>query len=78
MKKLTLPLAMLIILLACNKKTVVPEPEPNLTPCELFATGIYNETLPCKVPTKFWPCMGTNDLVEAVSYNFPSLYIIMA
>jgi hypothetical protein len=76
MKILMLPLVMLIVLLACNKKTT--EPLPELKPCELFATGIYNDTLPGKVPTKFWPSMGTSNLVGAVSDKFPSLYMIMA
>ncbi len=76
MKAFILPFVIIIILLACNKKTT--EPVPELQPCELLATGIYNDTLPGKVPTKFWPCMGTNDLVDAISYNFPSLYMFMA
>ena len=76
MKNIMLYLAMLIILLSCNKNPT--EPVPELKPCELFATGIYNDTLAGKVPTKFWPCMGTGDLVDAASYHFPSLYMFMA
>ena len=51
--------------------------EPELEPCELYATGIYNDTLPGKVPQDFWTCMNTEDLVEAGSYNFPSVFQLM-
>lgn len=73
-----LSMMILFVLMACYNKTTVPEPEPILTPCELFASGIYNDTLPGKVPTKFWPCMQTKDLLDAISDHFPSLYMLMA
>jgi len=52
-------------------------PEPELEPCELYATGIYKDTMPGKVPQKFWPCMNTKDLVDAGSYNFSSGFQLM-
>ncbi len=71
----------IVLIIACNNGTPgidpEPEPEPELDSCELYATGIYNDTLPGKVPQKFWPCMNTEDLVEAGSYNFPALYMLM-
>jgi len=66
----------MLLFVSCDKKS--PEPEPELEPCEIYATGIYNETYPGKVPEKYWPCMDTKDLVDAGSYNFNSAYQLMA
>jgi hypothetical protein len=60
---------------SCNNDP--PEQEPELEPCELYATGIYKDTLPGKVPQKFWTCMKTEDLVDAGSYNFSSIFQLM-
>ena len=72
MKRYLILMLFIISLLSCNK-----EPEPELEPCELYATGIYNDTIPGETPKKFWPCMNTEYLVEAGSYNFPALYMLM-
>ena len=39
-----------ISIIACNNKTPGVDPEPELDSYELYATGIYNDTLPGKVP----------------------------
>ncbi|MFZ2338535.1 MAG: hypothetical protein WAW07_02295 [Bacteroidales bacterium] len=68
---LVFPLSLII---SCDNESPEPEPEP----CEIYATGIYNETFPGEVPEKYWPCMDTKDLVDAGSYNFNSGYQLMA
>lgn len=70
---LVFPLSLII---SCDNESPEPEPEPE--PCEIYATGIYNETFPGEVPEKYWPCMDTKDLVDAGSYNFNSGYQLMA
>jgi hypothetical protein len=70
---LVFPLSLII---SCDNESPEPEPEPE--PCEIYATGIYNETFPGEVPEKYWPCMDTKDLVDAGSYNFNSAYQLMA
>lgn len=64
----------LLLVISCDNQPPEPAPEP----CEVYATGIYNDTLPGKVPEKFWPCMDTKDLMDAGSYNFNSAYQLMA
>lgn len=69
---------MIVSIISCNNDTPLldSEPEPELDSCEFYATGFYNDTLPGKIPHKFWPCMSTEDLVEAGSYNFPSIIML--
>ncbi|WP_297093188.1 hypothetical protein [uncultured Draconibacterium sp.] len=73
-------LFIIVSMIACdNNSTLIElEPEPELDSCEFYATGYYNDTVPGKIPQKYWPCMSTEVLVEAGSYNFPSLYMLMA
>jgi len=61
----------MLLFVSCDNKS--PEPEPELEPCEIYATGIYNNTFPGEVPHKYWPCMNTKDLVDAVSYNLTAV-----
>ena len=63
---------MVIVLFSCSEQD---ETEPEMEPCEFYATGHFNDSLPGKIPELYWSCMETKDLVDAVSYNFPSLYI---
>ncbi len=78
MKPYIILLIIIASLTACNNEPPYIEPEPELDSCEYYATGIFNDTIPGKIPQKYWPCMSTEDLVEAGSYNFPSLYLLMA
>jgi len=72
---LVFPLSLII---SCDNESPKPEPEPEPEPCEIYATGIYDETFPGEVPVKYWPCMDTKDLVDAGSWNFNSGYQLMA
>ncbi|WP_167608755.1 hypothetical protein [Maribellus sediminis] len=74
--KYCFPLFFLLIgLFSCTEPE---ETEPEMEPCDFYATGHFKDTIPGKIPELYWPCMETKDLVDAVSYNFPSLYIQMA
>lgn len=79
MKPYIFLLFIIISIIACdnNSTLIEPEPESELDSCEFYSTGFYNDTLPGKIPQKYWPCMNTEVLVEAGSYNFPSLYMLM-
>ncbi len=76
LKSLLLSLLLSVMFFSCENET--SEPEPELEPCELYATGIYKDTMPGKVPSKYWPCMDTKNLVDAGSYNFNSMYQLSA
>jgi len=72
-----LAIIIILTLFACKKHDVNnPEPKPELTLCEVYASGTFNGSSPGKVPLKYWPCMNTKDMVEAGSDNFPSIYML--
>jgi hypothetical protein len=71
-------LPLFLVMIALFSCTEPEDAEPEMEPCDYYASGHFQDTVPGKIPELYWPCMTTKDLVDAVSYNFPSLYIQMA